>query len=450
MAADPKAAAPGKVGYPPGIPFIIGNEAAERFSFYGMRAILVIFMTQYLRDRSGAPAPMSENEAGQWYHVFISSNYFFPIFGAILADTVWGKYRTIFWLSIVYCFGHLALSLDDTRLGLAMGLTLIAVGAGGIKPCVSANVGDQFTAANRHLVSKAFGWFYFSINSGSSVAIAVIPILLQHYGSKAAFAVPGILMGVATIIFFLGRKRYVHIPPRGWESIKATLRDGGLRTLGRLSVVYVFVAVFFSLWDQSGGEWVLQAAKMDLHIAGFTLLPSQMGVVNAVMTLAFIPIFQYLVYPLISTVFPLPPLRKIGLGLVVTGSSFLVSAWIETKLASGGHPSIAWQLPAYALLTAGEVMVSITALEFAYTQAPRSMKAIVMAFYLLSVSAGNAFTALVHHVIQRSDGTVALEGAPYYLFFAGLAGAAAVVFAFAVSGYVEVTHLQDEGASAGP
>ena len=215
MQPDPQAAQPtppaasianrtvpvGSDRMPPGIPYIVGNEAAERFNFYGMRAILVVFMTQYLRDRSGALAPMSENDAGKWYHVFVASNYFFPIFGAILADAVWGKFLTIFSLSIVYSIGSFALALDDTRLGLAMGLSLIAVGAGGIKPCVSANVGDQFTASNKHLISRAFGWFYASINAGSFVSIMLIPWLLQRYGSKVAFAVPGVLMAAATLIF---------------------------------------------------------------------------------------------------------------------------------------------------------------------------------------------------------------------------------------------------------
>ena len=163
----------------------------------------------------------------------------------------------------------------------------------------------------------------------------------------------------------------------------------------------MFVAVFWSLWDQSGGEWVLQADKMDLHFAGITWLPSQIQAVNAIMILAFIPLFQYLIYPAISRVFPLTPLRKIGLGLVVTGASFLVSAWIETQLRAGLRPNIGWQLPAYALLTAGEIMVSITSLEFSYTQAPKKMKSIIMAVYLWSISAGNAFTALVHLFIQN-------------------------------------------------
>src|SRR6267143_6459036 len=164
---------------PPGVPFIVGNEAAERFSFYGMNSILVVFMTKYLMDAHGRPDQMTDAQADAWYHTFVSCVYFLPLFGAFLADAVLGKYRTILILSIVYCFGHLALALDHTRLGLAIGLGLIALGAGGIKPCVSANVGDQFGPSNQHLLTRVFSWFYFSINLGSMFSTLLIPELLE-------------------------------------------------------------------------------------------------------------------------------------------------------------------------------------------------------------------------------------------------------------------------------
>lgn len=152
---------------PPGIPFIVGNEAAERFSFYGMKAILVVFMTKYLLDAEGRPDFLSEDSAKAYAHGFISAAYFLSLPGSILADWLLGKYRTIFWLSCVYCLGHAALAMDETRTGLLLGLGLIAIGAGGIKPCVSSHVGDQFGASNQHLMSRVFGWFYLSINAGT-------------------------------------------------------------------------------------------------------------------------------------------------------------------------------------------------------------------------------------------------------------------------------------------
>ena len=449
MATSPYLTTPLKsTKMPPGIPFIIGNEAAERFNFYGMRAILVVFMTQYLRDRSGALAPMSENEANQWYHFFLASNYFFPALGAILADAFWGKYRTIFWLSLVYCLGSIVLALDDTRLGLTVGLTLIALGAGGIKPCVSSNVGDQFGSDNKHLISAAFGWFYFSVNFGSFFSILLVPWLLKAHGPGWAFGVPAGLMLLATVIFWSGRHKFVHIPPGGKTFLRDTFNREGFATIGRLAIIFAFVAIFWSLWDQSGSEWVLQAEKMDLRFLGITWLSSQIQAVNAIMILAFIPLFQYAIYPAINKVFPLTPLRKIGLGLIAAGLSFMVSAWIETQIGAGLQPNIGWQLPAYALLSAAEVMVSITALEFAYTQSPRHMKSIVMALYLLSVSAGNLFTALVHWFIANPDGTVKLHGAAYYNFFAYLSIGCVALWVFVAKAYQEKTYLQGETPAA--
>jgi len=427
---------------PPGIPYIIGNEAAERFNFYGMRAVLVVFMTQYLVNRSGARDTMNENEANQWYHWFVASNYFFPMLGAIISDVFWGKYRTIFWVSLVYCAGSVVLALDHTRLGLGLGLGLIALGAGGIKPCVSSHVGDQFGPDNQPLLARAFGWFYFSVNFGSFFSILLIPWLLEHYGPGMAYGVPAVLMLLAAFVFWSGRYKFAHIPPKGKAFLQETMTPASLAAMGRLIVLFAFVAIFWSLWDQSGGEWVLQAAKMDLHFAGINWLSSQIQALNAIMILAFIPLFQYFIYPTVSRVFPLTPLRKIGLGLIVTGLSFLVSAWIETQLASGLKPSIGWQIPAYALLSAGEVMVSITALEFAYTQAPTHLKAVVQALYLLSVSAGNAFTALVHFFIANPDGTTKLHGAAYYNFYAYLSIGCVAVWIFVAKAYKEKTYLQ--------
>lgn len=455
MSSTPYLTAPIKTDkMPPGIPYIVGNEAAERFNFYGMRAILVVFMTKYLVDRSGAVAPMNENDANAVYHLFLSLNYFLPMLGAIIADAFWGKYRTIFWLSLVYCLGSLALAVDHTRVGLFLGLTLIAIGSGGIKPCVSANVGDQFGPQNQHLLSRAFGWFYFSINFGSFFSILLVPWLLEKYGPLPAFGVPAVLMLLATYVFWAGRHKFAHIPPSGTAFFKRAFNAEGLSVLGRLAVIFIFVAIFWSLWDQTGGEWVLQAEKMERRVTlfgwSFELLSAQIQAVNAIMVLAFIPLFQYLIYPAINRVFPLTPLRKIGLGLIVAGLAFLVSAWIETQIAAGLKPNIAWQMPAYALITAAEVMVSITGLEFAYTQAPRHMKAMVQALYLLSISAGNLFTGLVHIFIQNDDGTVKLHGASFYNFFAALSIGCVAVYVFVAKAYKERSYLQDEAPPAPP
>ena len=436
---------------PKGIPYIVTNEAAERFSFYGMKGILVIFMTKYMLDSAGNPDFMGEEEARQWYHSFTSAVYAFPLIGALLADTFFGKYRTIMWLSVVYCLGHFALALDETRTGLMIGLALIAVGSGGIKPCVSAHVGDQFGKSNSHLLEKVFGWFYFSINLGAFASTLLTPWLLANYGPAYAFGVPGILMALATLFFWMGRKVFIHIPAGGMGFLREVFSKQGLGSIGKLFIIYAFVAMFWALFDQTGSAWVQQADRMDRNFLGVEWLPSQIQSINPIMIMVFIPIFNGIkalkwpgIYPLINRVWALTPLRKISIGFFLTVPAFLMPAWIEQQLDAGVQVNIAWQLMAYVLITAAEVFVSITCLEFSYTQAPKKMKSLVMGLFLMSVALGNVFVAVVNAFIQNPDGTSKLAGPDYYLFFAAAMAVTAVLFIPVAMWYKEKTYIQDE------
>lgn len=431
---------------PPGIPFIVGNEAAERFCFYGMRTILVVFMTRYLLDRSGALAVMSPEDAKGWFHLFVSAVYFLPFFGAILSDALWGKYHTILWLSMVYCLGSFVLAADHTRIGLLVGLALIAIGSGGIKPCVSANVGDQFGARNRHLLSKAFGWFYFSINFGSFFSTMLTPWLLDRHGPRVAFGVPGVFMLLATVVFWLGRNRFVRVPPAGRDFVRETFSAPSLRIIAGLLPIFFAEAIFWSLWDQTGSAWVLQAEKMDLTTWGFTWLPSQVQAANPVLILLLIPVCTYGLYPAISRFFPMTPLRRIGMGLFLAVVSFLISAWIERQLGLGETPSIWWQFLGFVVISFAEIMVSITCLEFAYTQAPRKLKSLIMSLNLMSISLGNLITSGINFFIRNPDGTSKLPGASYFYFFAGLMLVTAVAFIFVALAYKDRTQLPEGGA----
>ena len=516
-------------GMPGGIPFIIGNEAAERFSFYGMKTILAVFMTQYLLSASGEAAYLTDAQAREYVHLFVASAYFFPVLGAIVADAFLGKYRTIMLLSIVYCIGHGALALIDMPSSflqatldpkgwLIAGLFLIALGSGGIKPCVSAHVGDQFGKSNSHLLARVFGWFYFSINFGSFFSTLLTPWLLKHYGPGWAFGVPGILMAIATFVFWLGRHRYIHIPPKGVGFVREAFSKEGLGAMAGLLSIYAFVAVFWSLYDQSGGAWVLQAAQMDCNFMGIQWLESQVQAINPLLILCYIPLFAYVIYPVAGKFVKLTALRKIGAGLFLCVVAFGISAFAQQKIdvaqsdfaakvtpmvastsidypktieslreiernavardmenllkdapandaawqdkmaktmSVGGiaiatdgarhdanWPSIAWQLLAYVVLTMAEVLVSVTCLEFSYTQAPKKMKSFIMSLYLLSVSAGNFLTAFVNKFTQDADGNSTLVGASYYWFFTYLMLGAAVVYIFVSLFYREKEYIQ--------
>ena len=415
---------------PSGIPFIIGNEAAERFSYYGMKAILFSFMTRYLTDASGTSAHMNSEEATTWVHTFMAANYFFPILGAIVADVFLGKYLTIMSLSMVYCAGHLVLAFLDSKLGidpkvlLGSGLFLIALGSGGIKPCVSAHVGDQFGKRNKDLLQKVFGWFYFSINFGSFFSTLLCPWLLTNpkYGPAYAFGIPGIFMAIATLTFWLGRFRYAHIPAGGSESIRETFSSDGLRALKGLIPLFLFISVFFSLYDQTSSRWIEQAKRMDrvvnLPLWGkIEINESQIQAINPILVMTLIPVLTLFVFPVLGK--SVTPLRKIGTGLFLIALSFAMTAVYEIWLQGGHSVHFFWQLAAYVVLTTAEVICYGTALEFSYTQAPPKMKSLIMGLFLLSISLGNVLTAGFNHWLNglSPEWKKSFEGPNYYWFF---------------------------------
>jgi proton-dependent oligopeptide transporter, POT family len=463
----PAAVAALKPRYPKSIPFIIGNEAAERFSFYGMRSILATFLVAQFFNPTLNPAlqTVAEAKANESTHFFVTLAYTLPFVGGLVADWFTGKYKIILYISMVYCVGHLFLALFDDNLDLfTVGLLLIAIGAGGIKSCVSANVGDQFDKTNESLMSKVYGWFYFSINAGSVISTVLIPWVYDVYGAKWAFGIPGLLMALATIIFFSGRKQYRRVPPSGinrnnfvFISVYALLNMSkkkkgeslldvaktnfdpekveGVKAVYRVMAVFAFAPIFWAMWDQNLSEWVLQAAKLDRHInlgfIDFTILPGQVQTANPVFLLSFIPLFTYFIYPFFDKIgLKTTPLRRIGTGLALTALSFVIIAMIQERVDAGQHPSVWWQIFAYVILSAAEVLVSITGLEYAYTQAPKSMKSTMTAIWLLTVAAGNLFVALINGNISEGGFFAQFTGADFYWMFVGLCTIFLVAYLF--------------------
>jgi len=437
--------------FPSQVKFIVGNEACERFSYYGMRSILVVFMMSHLK--------MAQEDAKAAYHLFASACYLLPLLGAYLSDRFLGKYNTIFYLSLIYCLGHLVLSLWETQNGLYFGLGLIALGSGGIKPCVSAYVGDQFSEKNKDLLQKVFDIFYWSINFGSFFSTLLIPVLLVKFGAQVAFGIPGVLMAIATLLFWMGRKTYVNVPPMskggqaGFMSIVLyalknygnkitgqTFFDvalgkyskeevEGARAVASIIKVFITVSVFWALFDQNASSWVLQAQAMDLNVFGMQVEAAQIQALNPIMVMALIPVFGSVIYPGVEKLgIRVTPLRKMSVGMILAAFSFVAVGIIQTILDSGTQLSVGWQVIPYLIITCSEVMISITGLEFAYTQAPKAMKSTIMSFWLLTVFIGNLLDAYVAQVNV-------FQGAMYFYFFAGLMFLVSILFVWSAARY---------------
>ena len=464
-----------KTGMPAAVPYIIGNEAAERFSFYGIRAIMTTFLVAQFFNPTQNPElqAVAEAKSNELSHLFVTLAYFMPLVGGILADWFLGKYRVILYVSMLYAAGNLMVALNTENFSLfSLGLIMIAVAAGGIKSCVSANVGDQFDKSNEHLLSKMYGWFYFTINTGSIVATAIIPLIYKHYGAKIAFGIPGILMVVATVIFWMGRDKYVRVPPSGykrenfmtitgaaiWEGIRNIFQKvwkgirtifgwkpsvaeagntfwvdlgkkyqfsesaiDGVQAVYRILMIFAFTPIFWALWDQNLSEWVLQAAKLDRNLFGYEFLTEQVQTFNPIFLVGMIPVFTYIIFPAIEKAgLKVTPLKKIGAGLVLTALTFVIIALLQEKIDQGFHPSVVWQILAYLILAAAEVLVSVTCLEYAYTHSPKSMKSTMSALYLLGISAGNLFVSLVNNSISNGGFFSHYTGARYYWLFFGI------------------------------
>jgi POT family proton-dependent oligopeptide transporter len=431
-----------------------------------MRSILTLFLVKQFFNPTGnvALTDQANAHANKLHHLFVMVAYALPFVGGMIADWFTGKYKLILYVSMIYCVGHLMLAMFDGGLsGFELGLLVVAIGAGGIKSCVSANVGDQFDATNQDLLSKVYGWFYFSLNAGSMISTVAIPLVYKYFGPKWAFGVPGFLMALATIIFFSGRKKYVKVPPQGvnrnnlvfitWYALTHTgqrkpgqsfldvakgaynpERVEGVKAVYRVMAVFFFALAFWAVWDQCLSEWTLYAEKMNrvisLGFTSFTVEPGQLSTVNTVFLLTFIPLFNYLIYPWFDKHgLKTTPLRRLGTGLVLTALSFVVIGVIHNNIEHGGTPSIWWQVLAFMILSAAEVLVSITGLEYAYTHSPKSMKSTMTGIWFLVVSFGNLITALVNGFIENGGWWARnLKGANYEWFFVAFIGVFIIAF----------------------
>ncbi|NXX78852.1 S15A1 protein, partial [Urocolius indicus] len=376
---------PSCFGYPLSIFFIVVNEFCERFSYYGMRAVLVLYFKYFLQ--------WDDNLSTAIYHTFVALCYLTPILGAIIADSWLGKFMTIVSLSIVYTIGQAVISVSSindltdhnrdgspdsisVHIALAMvGLILIALGTGGIKPCVSAFGGDQFEDHQEKQRTRFFSIFYLSINAGSLISTIITPILrAQECGIHSkqrcyplAFGVPAALMAVSLVVFVIGSRMYKKVKPQGnimievckcigfalknrfrhrskqfpkrehwldWASEKYDKRlIAQAKMVLKVLFLYIPLPMFWALFDQQGSRWTLQATTMDGDFGSVQIQPDQMQTVNPILIIIMVPVVDTVVYPLIKKCgINFTPLRKITVGMLLASLAFVAAALVQVQI----------------------------------------------------------------------------------------------------------------------
>ncbi|XP_053313595.1 solute carrier family 15 member 1 [Spea bombifrons] len=376
---------PGCFGYPLSIFFIVINEFCERFSYYGMRAVLVLYFKYFLR--------WDNNLSTVVYHTFVAVCYLTPILGAIIADSWLGKFKTIVYLSVVYTVGQVVMAISaihdltdvnkdgtpdtiDVHIAMSMiGLLLIALGTGGIKPCVAAFGGDQFDESQDKQRSRFFSIFYLSINAGSLLSTIITPILRGqecgiHTKQKCyplAFGVPAALMVVALVVFIVGSSMYKKVSPQGniivqvckciWFALKNRYRNRSktipkrehwmdwatekyeerliaqIKMVLRVLFLYLPLPMFWALFDQQGSRWTLQATTMDGNFGAIQIQPDQMQTVNPILIIVLVPIVDAVIYPLLRKCkLNFTPLKRMTVGMFLAAMAFVAAALVQVEI----------------------------------------------------------------------------------------------------------------------
>jgi POT family proton-dependent oligopeptide transporter len=246
----------------------------------------------------------------------------------------------------------------------------------------------------------------------------------------------------------MGRNTFAHVPADRSRFLSDLMDPKFLRALAGLIPLFMLIAAFWSIFDQSSSAWVEQAKKMDLNVLGFALNPAQLQAINPFFILTLIPLFTLVIYPQVARFVDFTPLRRIGVGFMLTLATIYVSGWIEQQISAGFKPSIGWQVLSYLLITSAEILISITALEFSYTQAPPRLKSLVMSLDLMSVALGNFFTARVNAYIEKVGALANLDGAHYWWFFLKVTAATTILFFVVAIFYKGQTYLQDDDVKA--
>ncbi|EDW85181.1 uncharacterized protein Dwil_GK12750 [Drosophila willistoni] len=426
--------------YPRAVYFILATKFFEAFAANGIRTILAL----YLRDDLN----FTESFSTIVLHIFNFFGQFCPIFGAVLADSYLGNIRTISGFCFIYAFGWLLLtmtSLPDVGVPLTLivsiSLLLIAIGNGSIRACITSLGALQFKMPEQAVhLAEYFSFYYFVYYFGIFLSKILPPLVrantqcfekTQCY--LAVFGTLGSAFLLAWVTFLIGKCFYKpekisndNILFKFFGCIKTALVEKWRRrnsvkrsnywlknAIGpydhrfvhdvskvlRLSKLFIPLPFYFALLAQQDSSWTFQASMMNTTVLGVTIEPDQAKAIGPIFLFMLIPLWQYVTSPLLRRVFnwELKPLHSVTAGGICSAGAFFCAGILQDRIMNSPNQSIniAWQMPQFLLLMLGELLLSIPGLQFAFTQAPASMKSVVTAAWFLNNAFGNLIVVLV-------------------------------------------------------
>lgn len=389
--------------HPKGFWFVFWGELAERASFYGMKALLVLYMIDELSYSDANSATVAS--------IFTAVAYITPIIGGYVADRWLGKFRTIIYFAVPYIMGHIVLGTFTNEVGLYTALLLLAGGSGSIKPNISTLMGLMYEKEGKtHLMSQAFSWYYMAINIGAASTMTTLPFIRDHYGYAPAFMAPTVLMVVALAIFYVGKKYYPAEDARARfkEEKTAEQKREERQVLARLSGFFFLIVFFWSIFDQSYSTWTLFARDyMNLEptlplLGQVRIPPDAIQGINAILIIVLTPLFAWIwsrtdrdeAHRLAS-----PKKMLIGFFLVILCMGVMTAAGIQAQTAK---VSILWEVLAYVLVTMAELCISVVGLQLAFEEAPDRMKSVITGIWWFTVFLGDMLASWFSRIYTQT------------------------------------------------
>ena len=395
-------------GHPKGLYILFFTELWERFSYYGMRAILILYLTAKTSEINPGLGwdKVSALELYGWYTMMV---YVMSVPGGLLADRLLGQKKTVMLGGFLLCIGHFILAFDALW-AFYSGIVLIVLGVGALKPNISTMVGGLYQKGDVKR-DTAFTIFYIGINIGAFTAPLLVgyigEVINWHYG----FGLAGIGMALGQIVYLWGQKylkaigNFVPVKREAGSNKKVKLTTIEKDRMLVLILSFIIVMVFWGAYEQAGGLLNLFARdKIDRVMFGFTVPASFLQSLHAFYVILLGLPIAYLWVQWRKKGKEASSLFKMGVGTIITGFGFLLlaKAAMDTSVALDGKASIYWLFGAYLLHVVGELSISPVALSFITKLAPIKYASLMMGAYFMVSGLGNKLAGLLGEAAQSA------------------------------------------------
>jgi POT family proton-dependent oligopeptide transporter len=419
-------------GHPKGLYVLFFTEMWERFSYYGMRAILVLFLIETVSSNNPGFG-WSEADALFLYGWYTSLVYIMSIAGGWVADKFWGQKKTVLIGGLLLCFGHGILAVQSP-IAFYIGLALIILGVGGLKPNISTMVGGLYEQGDDRR-DKGFTIFYIGINLGAFLSALIVGYVGETIGWHYGFGLAGIGMVIGQIVYMFGHRylKGVGEATKDLNPVELAAKNHPLTSIeiDRIKVMlisFIIIIVFWGAFEQAGGLMnIYTSQKTDLSLS-FTIpllnlnaIPaSWFQSVNALFIIILgVPIAGFW-YRWKRKGRESSSLFKMAIGVIIMGCGFLFMTAASLQYEAVGKSAMYWLVLAYLFHTVGELCSSPVALSFITKLAPVKYASLMMGAYFAATGVGNFFAGLVGKWSQSAGELEIFTGIAIFCSVVGL------------------------------